>query len=460
MNLKNNLALLCYWLFLIGIFGCQKDFLEKKPATNISVPNNLDELQLLLNNSNALNRSPVLGELSADDYYMTSAEFGNQFLPYYANTYVWAADIFAGGVNINDWNQPYTQVLYSNVILEQLQHIERTPANAANFDRIKGTAHFLRAWSFFDLAQVFAMPYQPQSATVDLGIPLRLKSDINVSTKRANLAETYAQILADADQAKKLLPSAVALPYGSVPARNAAYAFLARVHLTMRNYELATRYADSALMIRSVLIDYNTLSTTAVAPMGISHDEMIFQSYLAQANPASNVITTIGYSIDSLLYQSYHNNDLRRSIFFQVTGKNINKKRGYSGSTLLSNGLATDEMYLVRAEGNARSGQLERARSDINTLLIKRYKSGTYVPVSGLDQETLLKLILTERRKELVWRGLRWNDIRRLNLEGRGIELSRNINGMAYTLLPNDRRYALPIPPDVVALSGIVQNDR
>ncbi|RYD96812.1 MAG: RagB/SusD family nutrient uptake outer membrane protein [Sphingobacteriales bacterium] len=460
MSFKNKMAVLGCCLSLLTVWGCQKDFLEKKPATNISVPNNLNELQLLLNNSNALYRSPVLGELSADDYYMTSAEFANQFLPYYANAYSWAADVFAGGVNINDWNQPYTQVLYSNVVLQQLEGIQRTNENAASFDRLKGTAHFLRAWSFFDLAQVFAMPYQQQHVAGQLGIPLKLKPDIDAPTTRASLADTYAQIIEDAHRAKQLLPQTLAIPNGSAPAKNAAYAFLARLYLSMQNYNLATQYADSALMIKASLIDYNTLSTTAAAPMGISNDEMIFQSYLAQANPASNVITTIGYSIDSLLYQSYEVNDLRRSIFFQVTGKNINKKRGYSGSTLLSNGLATDEMYLIRAEGYARMGKLGMAETDLNTLLAKRYKTGTFVPIAGLNQETLLERILSERRKELVWRGLRWNDIRRLNVEGRAIELYRKINGITYTLPPNDRRYALPIPPDVIALTGITQNER
>lgn len=449
------------WLVivLLAVVGCRKDFLEKKPSSNISVPGTLSELQLLLNNSGVLYRSPVLGELSADDYYMSDSEFANQFLPYYANSYLWAGDIFAGAGNIGDWNQPYTQVLYANVVLGQLGGIDRA-VDPAGYDRLAGSAYFLRAWSFFDLAQVFAMPYDPRTSASELGIPLRLQPDINAPSQRASLAQTYAQVLSDAHRAAELLVQPTAVPAGSAPTRQAAYGLLARIHLTMGQYTRAALYADSALLLGGALIDYNTLSTTAIAPFGISNQEMVFQSYLAQANPASNVITTAGYSIDSVLYGSYAANDLRKVLYFQPNGKYINRKRGYSGSTLLSNGIATDELYLIRAEGRARAAADGAALADLNLLLSKRYRAGTFVPLSGLSGAALLDRILQERRKELVWRGLRWNDIRRLNTQGMGITLIRRIAGKRYELPPNDRRYALPIPPDVIALSSIEQNQR
>tara|TARA_R110002033_G_scaffold36621_1_gene75228 strand:+ start:3737 stop:3916 length:180 start_codon:yes stop_codon:yes gene_type:complete len=59
-----------------------------------------------------------------------------------------------------------------------------------------------------------------------------------------------------------------------------------------------------------------------------------------------------------------------------------------------------------------------------------------------------------------VWRGLRWQDIRRLNKEGAGITLTRTLKGENYTLPPNDPRYIFPIPDDEIALSGIKQNVR
>ena len=72
----------------------------------------------------------------------------------------------------------------------------------------------------------------------------------------------------------------------------------------------------------------------------------------------------------------------------------------------------------------------------------------------------VLETVLEERRKELVWRSIRWSDIKRLNRDGKGIELVREIGDKKYTLSPNDLRYVLPIPDDEIAFSGLTQNKR
>jgi hypothetical protein len=122
--------------------------------------------------------------------------------------------------------------------------------------------------------------------------------------------------------------------------------------------------------------------------------------------------------------------------------------------------LATDEVYLIRAECFARAGDVVDALKDLNTLMAKRIKSAFFVPFIASTGTDALKLILTERRKELVMRGLRWTDLRRLNKEGYNIALTRVINGQTYTLLPNDPRYILPIPDDVIVFTGMQQNIR
>lgn len=458
-NRKNVIigVLSCAMLLLIG---CKKDFLDEKPATDLNVPTTLNDLQLLLDNDAVLNRSPALGEYSADDYYMTDDIWKNQPVLQYSNEYIWAKDIFSGVGNITDWNSPYTQVLYANIVLKQLEKINRDAANGQYYDNIKGSALFLRAWAFFDLAQVFAMPYDMVTANSDLGIPLRLTPDINETSTRSTIKGTYDQILSDAMLAKKLLTSKTSTLNGNRPSKAAAYAFLSRMYLTMRDYSQSGLYADSALMLNSSLIDYNTLSTTSTTPFSIINAETIYRNALVSSNKTIFLRTSEGYSIDSLLYQSYETNDLRKDVYFSVNGKYINKKRGYLGGSGIANGLITDELYLNRAECYARAGKLDEALNDLNTLLTTRWKSGTYIPYSSTSVQDVLAKILSERRKELVMRGLRWNDIRRLNKEGYNLVLKRNLNGQVYTLPPNDPRYALPIPPDVISLSGIPQNKR
>lgn len=439
--------------------GCSKDYLDKKPASNLNVPTTLADMLLLLDNTSDF-RSPSLGQLSSDDVLLGDKEWLLQTKPYFANTYVWAADIFEGQGAIEDWKQPYGEILATNVVLQQLAKMERTSLNAVDYDDIKGMALFKRAYAFFDLVQVFAMPYNAQTASSDWGIPIRLTADINAPNVRATMKQTYDQILMDAQSAKGLIKTSYQRNYFNRPSKAAAYGFLSRVFLSLRDYEQAGKYADSALQIHDDLLDYNSLNTTSRVPFQLVNDEQLFLKYLSGNDPMIYIYSAQGYGIDTLLYNSYAESDLRKVVFFTKNGSTINKKGGYSGSASLENSIATDELFLTRAECYARLGREQEALLDLNTLLVKRYKKGTYVPIAGLTGRVLINKVLLERRKELVMRGLRWFDLRRLNMDGENITLSRKLNGLTYVLPPNDPRYALPIPPDVIQYSSMPQNNR
>jgi len=72
-----------------------------------------------------------------------------------------------------------------------------------------------------------------------------------------------------------------------------------------------------------------------------------------------------------------------------------------------------------------------------------------------------LEVILRERRKELIFRGLRWYDLKRLNLSAAtSTTLSRTVAGQTYSLLPNSNAYVFPIPLDVIERGGLEQNPR
>lgn len=117
-------------------------------------------------------------------------------------------------------------------------------------------------------------------------------------------------------------------------------------------------------------------------------------------------------------------------------------------------------MYLIKSECEARTGNTGYALEDLNALLGKRYSNATpYIPFTTTDAAILLQKILEERRKELLMRGLRWMDIKRLNKENANITLVRKAGGQTYTLPPNANYYALPIPTDIIQNSGIKQNE-
>jgi len=98
---------------------------------------------------------------------------------------------------------------------------------------------------------------------------------------------------------------------------------------------------------------------------------------------------------------------------------------------------------------------------DLDTLLVIRRKTDTYVPLTAGSADEALSIVLTERRKELVMRGLRWTDLGRLNEDSRFAKtLTRQIAGTSYTLPPNDPRYVLLIPNEVIQFTKMEQNSR
>ncbi|NCU05384.1 MAG: RagB/SusD family nutrient uptake outer membrane protein [Chitinophagaceae bacterium] len=92
--------------------------------------------------------------------------------------------------------------------------------------------------------------------------------------------------------------------------------------------------------------------------------------------------------------------------------------------------------------------------------MITRWKQGTYQPYTFVSKQEALQIILTERRKQLLMRCLRWMDIKRLNKEGHNISLRRIINSQEYVLEPNSPKFALPIPDDIITMTGMQQNPR
>lgn len=445
-------------LLSLGLFSCKKDWLSAKPDISIVTPSTVQDLQALLDNSSVFNTSnPVLGEMSADDYFVPQSRYPLLPTATEKNAYVWAADIFNGEPS-GDWNIPYSQVFYANVVLESLSTLSASPAVQKDLDNARGSALFYRAFAFYNLAQEFAKPFMQGSLGSDPGIPLRLHSDINEPSLRSSVQNTYDQITNDLKAAIPLLPDTPL--YKTRPSRVAAYGLLARTYLSMGAYPDALAYADSCLKHYNTLIDYNTLDTTRTYPFHRFHGEDIYHAEMSlytlfNPNPPN-------FGVDTTLYASYEQNDLRRSVLFTRRNGIITFRGSYSGNAYkLYSGLATDEMLLIRAECYARKGATDQAMQDLNTLLSARYRRGTFMPLSAGSADDALTQILKERRKELPLRGLRWTDLRRLNQEARfQTTPERIINGFTYSLAPESNRYVLPIPLQEIQLSGIAQNPR
>lgn len=464
--MKNRRIILLIVIFsLLSSLSCEKGFLDKKPSTDIELLKTLSDLQQLLDNTYVFGKTGALPQISSDDYYITSSDYWAA-LPSATerNAYVWAGDLFGGEGTRLDWNIPFEAVFYANSVLDGL----RTIGDSANTERgthIRGSAFFARAYAYYDLVKNFCDAYDKTTASKDLGLPLRKEAGVDVTLPRSSLESTYQFILDDLFLASALLENRpFPVNNRNRPSKEATLAMLARVYLAMGVYSKAEVYADSSLRLYNKLIDYNDVCVDCTTPFSFIREEILYHG--TQINHYGSLTVTLkmnGIAIDSTLIKSYDENDLRLDIFYQKNSiGNYNIKRGYISSGFYQfSGLATDEMYLIRAECRVRRGATTEAMEDINTLLRKRYKYGTYKDIVGeAPLKEALAIVLAERRKELVWRGLRWSDLKRLNKEGANTTLTRKINGKEYSLRPNDPRYVFPIPDDEIVLSGIQQNIR
>lgn len=167
--------------------------------------------------------------------------------------------------------------------------------------------------------------------------------------------------------------------------------------------------------------------------------------------------------VDTFLYNSYLPEDLRKTLFFRSNANSTKSIRGnYTGGPIRFSGIATDEVYLMRAECRVRLGSVDAAMEDLNHLLAHRYdNSKPFVPLIVDNQREALQYVLQERRKQLLMRGLRFADVKRLNKEGADIGFKRILQGVTYRLPPNDLRFAVAIPEEVIDLApDILQNPR
>lgn len=437
-------------LLLLMTAGCKK-FLDEKPDQVLAVAGTVNDYQALMDKYNVINFYDVsAGDASSGETYLTDADYSARALND-QRMYTWENSLVYAP-QVNDWFYCYQNVYYANSVIDGLPNVQRTAVNAAAWDNVLGQAYFIRGRSFLQAVGNWCEAYSTQASN-EIGIPLRLNINFNEVSVRDNLQHSYEQVVSDLKHAVALLPEQpLHVMRASKPA---AYALLARTYLWMGNYGQAALYADSCLQLKKVLLDYSTLTAGATNPIAQFNTEVLFSAKLN----GSTLLTASRAKINPELYALYDSKDLRKTVYFKDNGNGSYAFKGsYDGSTSAFSGMAVDEVYLTRAECLARTGRLAEALDDLNALLVTRYQKGSFTPYASTDKEFVLQLILKERRKQLINRGLRWMDIKRLNREGAGITLTRTVNGTAYTLAPNSKRFAMPVPEDVVAQSRVVQN--
>jgi len=442
-------------ILLLSVFSqsCDK-FLDEKPQLSAATPDKEEDLRALLDFESQINLYyPGLIELGTDDYYLADVDYG-KMLASYQEAYTWDKEMLS--MDVDYWRLCYNTIMIANIVLEGVERLQPIK----NMD-IRGEAMFVRGLAHFYVAQLYS-PLFDKDTDSPYGVPIRLTSDFNVPVTRATVHETYKQIIDDLSGAISYLKDQAAEI--NRPSKRAAYAALARIYLSMSDYVQARYYANESLKLNADLMDFNAIDPTPAFPINPKNVEMI---YYGSTISASSVLHNSTARIPKSIYNSFADNDLRKSLFFKTVNTTEYAFKGYYSGRSASYfaGFANDELYLIRSECNARLGTTKEALDDMNKLLENRVRKGTFEKLVVSDTKDLLNLILNERRKEMLFRGVRWSDLKRLNVDpDYAIDLYReiNVNGKIkrYELPANDSRYLYPIPAEVIMQSNIPQNPR
>ena len=327
-----------------------------------------------------------------------------------------------------------------------IDNIDNAVGTDADKNRLKAEALTMRAWSYFNLVQIFGKRYDAAAVpNTQLGVSMPL-SAIETKLPRSTVEEVYTQINKDLADAVAAFGSASAPPAGpqlkSHLSLYAAYAIWARVSLTMQNYVKAAEYAKKVIDMGG----YSLMSNAAYQSgfNDLSNPEWIwgayvqddqgdtFGSYFAQISYNGNTtyIRGVPKRINSALYAQITTTDVRKKMWepspnatnFPLPATNFARSpymsRKFSIRALPTIGdvpyIRLAEMYLILAEAYANTpGKEADARQALYTLVVNRDPS--YVLSTNTGQ-ALINEILTHRRIEFWGEGFRFFDLKRLNL--------------------------------------------
>ena len=152
----------------------------------------------------------------------------------------------SGRVN-NFWTSAYQAIVGCNKMIALT-----TEGESEETDQLIGENYYLRAYAYFELVNVFGRPYN--QGRDNLGVPLKLSSQIDDLPDRNTVGEVYDQVLADLLKAESLMSVNKSNSYAT---KEAAQALLSRVYLYMEENQKSIEYANKVISSGR----YNLLST-------------------------------------------------------------------------------------------------------------------------------------------------------------------------------------------------------
>nr|WP_067060111.1 RagB/SusD family nutrient uptake outer membrane protein [Mucilaginibacter sp. L294] len=395
---------------LNGAYSLLKDHVE----FNGSVDANNMYLRQFYHLSDFASDDIVCGQVTTDPLYYS---FSLDHSPAQGNTRYY-------------WYISYKIITGVNTVIDAVEKSGKTDA-ATN--QLLGECYFLRAFCHFNLVRLFAKPY-----SVDPNAPgVILRTNLTDPSKKARstVKEVYDSVLADAEKAAGLMTQPRGVQYAS---QEAAWSLLARVNLYKEDNDKAIEWSNKVIGSGKF-----TLATKATYP-----------ALFANATTASETIFCIAFttvddygkfgSIASMIYsdgnsgwgEEYASSSLRAAmaphpedvrwsyIVPSKVGDVVQKKNGVEmyyiskfsfqgGSPNLSSPIMfrLAELYLIRAEAEAKKGATADALDDVDEIRKNRGLEGSLYNKTVPAGTTALDVVLLEKRIEMAFEGHRSYDV-------------------------------------------------
>ena len=380
------------------------------------------------------------------------------------------------------WSQAYKVIFSANQIIEKIEDGE-SPA----LDQLKGENLFLRAMAHFDLVKFFGRPY-PQGQGANPGVVIRDNTNGDPFPARNTVKEVYDFIIADLEKAAALMTLEKTASFAS---KEVAYALLSRVYLYKEDNEKAIEYAGLVINSNRYSLlptnDYRSYFTrvpddNSETIFAIRHTVMdnknrgsIGSQYLTDGSCCWGQISA---SIPYIKLLNKYPEDARHSfIEIQLAPNGIdtlhrggvpqfymNKYSRQEGEITLSSPvvLRLAEMYLNRAEANAKLGNDQLAIDDVNVIRERAGLSGTalYAVDDLKGHPSVFDVVLEERRLELAFEGHRTMDLYRNNRPMvRAYDGFHSPDRFNQTILPTSDRVIFYIPErEIIVNPNLTQN--
>ncbi len=383
-------------------------------------------------------------------------------------------------------------------------------------NQLRGELLGIRAWQHFDLLRMYAPTFDNNSPGVPLANRVFIIGEDDFNVPRNTVGEVLEQINADIEEALTLLPET-----GDVRRLNATAirALQARIAIYTGDYTTAISAATSVIdavplsdpteyidMFRDVDSEGAAVDVVGETIFELDRDQFdvprvgtiwsdinldvffsmsvdLFDEVSENGDDDPRFLTnfdledviterTIPFVNDTIFVlddEGELTDEIEEinPIIDSITGESdviVGKYLGSPEAPALDNIIIfrSSEMWLIRAEANARLNNLPEARDDILNLREVR-NSLVQTPVYS-DQNDALTDILAERRVELAFEGHRLLDLKRFGLGIDRIEPDCSGDGRQPTtcvLQAGSFRFTLPIPQDeIFANDGISSEDQ